>query len=223
MTNHSSQNGRFMDFVSNNTTRRTKPTSVTSSRMPLVSSTAKPSTKSTRTSTTVSRFSTYTVISSRPTSMNPNSAMGRTSANSVHKSTISSMRRGLAPHVKPTPSTPRSIITANSARTRQSNTVSSKPSVESVPKIEKPSSSPKVSFINIDKIDKRPLSSHAPTEPRKNLYDKKIATTQSEKVSTTIVSTPSRGNSLSLAIAIFFTITLGIALGIVAYFALTQR
>lgn len=293
MTNHPTQNGRFMDFVSSNTTRRAKPTSVTTSKMPLIS-TKKPTPS---TSTTVSRFSAYSVVSYKTSPSKHNSSITQSSTRpKTHPASslmqpaqqktpvsiqnprspirrsevmprpntrplqpqIASKHTEIAPQSKISKPSNRAVATSSSisrpgqmpvsrvsaqsavrssiSRTIQRPVAPNSPNARQVKcvdqDIESPTEStpavkvdttPKVSFINIDKVDKRPLSPHAPSESRKNIYERKSLTKPSEKSSTTIISTPSKGNSISLAIAIFLTITLGIALGFVAYFAVTQR
>ncbi|MBR3220470.1 hypothetical protein IKF76_01220 [Candidatus Saccharibacteria bacterium] len=80
-------------------------------------------------------------------------------------------------------------------------------------------------FINTDKIDKRPLSSHLPKgkSTKKNVYEAKNSNKSTHKSTPTVVKgTASRGNSISLVIAIILTVILGAIVGAVAYLAFFQ-
>ena len=92
-------------------------------------------------------------------------------------------------------------------------------------------------FINTDKVDKRPLSSHLPKNKpaKKNVYDKVDKSTDkkflkkgkkdrkiAKSTPTVVTGTASRGNSISLAIAIILTVILGAIVGTVAYLAFFQ-
>lgn len=85
-------------------------------------------------------------------------------------------------------------------------------------------------FINTDKVDKRPLSSHIPKNKpvKKNIYENKTTDKKSRKSNklnrtpTVVTGTASRGNSISLVIAIILTVILGALVGTIAYLAFFQ-
>ncbi len=90
-----------------------------------------------------------------------------------------------------------------------------KAAVEDAHNLDKKLKIPKVSFVNTEKIIKRPLS--------KNVYTKKIESPKEEpKGPVTIIAKPEKDSKASLIVTIIITIILGAAAGTVAFLLLPK-